>query len=220
MDRSYRYNIRLAERARDLSRMVEIENACFPEKLAYLRSEIYHFLRAKNAQCVVAEDRDTGRVEGFLIVSWRKGCAVGYVQTIDVRPEAQGNGLGRLFIETAERIMAERGLTKSILQVYLRNNAALGLYLKHGYTIRRVRTRYYQNSYRGARDALEMVKELRPLAPTALTTPPVPEHASLAPDRAVPRPAAPSVAEVAPAAAPSDGLIADRTAVPAALGSN
>jgi ribosomal protein S18 acetylase RimI-like enzyme len=191
--------------------MFEIERACFPDKLAYLRSELYHFLRAKNAHCVVAEDRDTGRVEGFLIVSWRKGCQVGYVQTIDVHPAAQGNGLGRLLIETAERVMAERGLTKSILQVYLRNNAALRLYLKEGYTIRRVRTKYYHNAYRGARDALEMVKDLEPLAPTALVQP----HALLQPDRAHPRAAAPSVAEVEPQAP----LAADRPAVQAAAGS-
>jgi ribosomal-protein-alanine N-acetyltransferase len=171
MDRSYRFELRGAERARDLTRMVEIENACFPEKLAYLRSELYHFLRAKNAHCLVAEERDTKRVEGFVIVSWRKGCSVGYVQTIDVHPEAQGNGLGRLLIETAERVMAERGLRKSILQVYLRNNTALLLYLKEGYTINRVRSRYYANSFRGARDAVEMVKELTPMAPTVLTTP-------------------------------------------------
>ena len=212
MDRSYRYNIRPAERARDLTRMFEIERECFPDKLAYLRSELYHFLRAKNAHTVVAEERETGRVDAFLIVSWRKGCKVGYVQTIDVHPDAQGNGLGRLLIETAERMMAERGLTRSVLQVYLRNNAALRLYLKEGYTIRRVRTKYYHNSYRGARDALEMVKDLAPMAPTALTA--GPEHASLAPDRAVPRPAAPSVAEVVPAAVPD--MSADRAALPAA----
>ena len=173
LDRSYRFELRPAERARDLTRMVEIERACFPEQLAYLRSELYHFLRAKNAICKVAEDRETREVVGFVIVSWRKGCNVGYVQTIDVHPSAQGNGLGRLLIETAERIMAERGLTRSVLQVYLRNNTALALYLKEGYTIRRVRTRYYANAYRGARDALEMVKELTPLPPTLLTAPPV-----------------------------------------------
>lgn len=171
MDRSYRFELRPAERARDLTRLVQIERACFPEKLAYLRSEIYRFLRAPNAMCQVAEDRDSHKVVGFVIVSWRKGCKVGYVQTIDVHPEAQGNGLGRLLLETAERVMAERGLAKSILQVYLRNNNALALYLQEGYTIRRVRTRYYANSFRGARDALEMVKELKPQAPTILTAP-------------------------------------------------
>jgi len=173
LDRSYRFELRPAERARDLTRMVAIERACFPEELAYLRSELYHFLRAKNAICKVAEDRETHEIVGFVIVSWRKGCKVGYVQTIDVHPAAQGNGLGRLLIETAERIMAERGLTRSVLQVYLRNNAALALYLKEGYTIRRVRTRYYSNAYRGARDAIEMVKELTPLPPTLLTAPSV-----------------------------------------------
>lgn len=173
MDRSYRFELRPAERARDLTRLVAIEHACFPEKLAYLRSELYHFLRAPNATCQVAEDRESHEVVGFVIVSWRRGCKVGYVQTIDVHPGARGNGLGRLLLETAERVMAERGLTKSILQVYLRNNSALGLYLKEGYTIRRVRARYYASSYRGARDALEMVKELEPLPPTLLTAPPM-----------------------------------------------
>ncbi len=171
MDRSYRFELRPAERARDLTRLVEIERACFPEKLAYLRSELYHFLRAPNARCQVAEDRESHEVVGFVVVSWRKGCKVGYVQTIDVHPDAQGNGLGRLLLDTAERVMAERGLRRSILQVYMRNNSALTLYLKEGYTIRRVRTRYYANSFRGARDALEMVKELAPMAPTVLTAP-------------------------------------------------
>lgn len=170
MDRAYRFELRPAERARDLTRMVEIERACFPPDLAYLRSELYHFLRAKNATALVAEDRETRKMAGFVIVSWRKGCKVGYVQTIDVDPAERGNGLGRMLIETAERVMAERGLTTSILQVYLRNNTALLLYLKEGYTIRRVRSKYYLNPYRGARDALEMVKELAPMAPTVLTT--------------------------------------------------
>jgi len=191
MDRTYRFELRAAERARDLTRMLEIERACFPPDLAYLRSELYHFLRAKNATTLIAEDRETKRMAGFVIVSWRKGCKVGYVQTIDVDPAEQGNGLGRLLVETAERVMAERGLTTSILQVYLRNNTALMLYLKEGYTIRRVRSKYYLNSYRGARDALEMVKELAPMAPTVLTTTIVPENVVPAPRPAA---AAPTVA--------------------------
>jgi ribosomal protein S18 acetylase RimI-like enzyme len=173
MDRGYRYELRPAERARDLSRMHEIERACFPEELAYLRSELYHFLRAKNAQTVVAVDRETGRTAGFVVVSWRSGCKVGYVQTLDVDPSEQGNGLGRLLLETAERIMAERGFERSILQVYLRNNPALVLYLRSGYAIRRVRSRYYKNTYKGARDAIEMVKALAPMPPTRLTVPDV-----------------------------------------------
>ena len=193
MDRTYRYELRPAERARDLSRMLEIERACFPEDLAYLRGELYHFLRAKNATTLIAEDRETRRMAGFVIVSWRKGCKVGYVQTIDVDPAERGNGLGRLLIETAERVMAERGLNQSILQVYLRNNAALVLYLKEGYTIRRVRSKYYLNEYRGARDAIEMVKELAPLPPTVLTTTlaPATEVAAQAPR---PTAAAPAIA--------------------------
>ncbi|HEX9709590.1 MAG TPA: GNAT family N-acetyltransferase [Candidatus Thermoplasmatota archaeon] len=188
MDRTYRYELRPAERARDLSRMVEIERACFPEDLAYLRGELYRFLRAKNAQTVLAVDRESGRTAGFVIVSWRSGCRVGYVQTLDVDPSEQGNGLGRLLLETAERIMAERGLERSILQVYLRNNAALVLYLKSGYTIRRVRSRYYKNAYRGARDAIEMVRALEPLPPTRLTVP-EPAPTPLAPAVLIERPA-------------------------------
>lgn len=173
MDRTYRFELRAAERARDLTRMVEIENACFPPKLAYTRDEIRRFMRAPNAQCMVAVNRETGRQGGFVIVSWRQRAQVGYVQTLDVAPEEQGNGLGHLLLETAERIMAERGLSRSILQVYLRNNAALMLYLRTGYTIRRARTRYYRNSFKGARDALELVKELTPMAPTLLVAPEV-----------------------------------------------
>lgn len=175
MDRTYRFELRAAERARDLTRMVEIEDACFPPKLAYTRREFYRFLRASNAATLVAEDRETHRAVGFVVVSWRKGCRVGYVQTIDVDPAERGNGLGKLLLETAERVMAERGLTTSILQVYLRNSGALLLYLKEGYSIRRVRQRYYTNSFRGARDALELVKEIAPLAPTLLTAVQPPE---------------------------------------------
>jgi ribosomal protein S18 acetylase RimI-like enzyme len=193
------YEMRGAQRAADLDRVVEIERACFPEKLAYTRDELRRFLRAPNAQCMVAVDRTTGFMGGFVIVSWRKGAKVGYIQTIDVAPDAQGNGLGHLLLETAERIMAERGLTRSILQVYLRNNTALILYLKTGYTIRRARTRYYRNSFNGARDALELVKEIAPMAPTRLVAPEVTLIASpglgtpLPPAPAQATPAAPSV---------------------------
>jgi ribosomal-protein-alanine N-acetyltransferase len=169
MDRAYRFELRAAERARDLSRMVEIEAACFPPRLAYERRDLYRFLRAKNAATLVAQDRETGRVAGFVIVSWRRGSKVGYVQTIDVDPSERGNGLGQMLLETAERVMAERGLTRSVLQVYLRNSSALQLYLKAGYTIRRVRPRYYHNAYLGARDAIELLKEVTPIAPTFLT---------------------------------------------------
>lgn len=195
------YEMRGAQRALDLDRIVEIERACFPEKLAYTRDELRRFLQAPNAQCMVAVDRTTGFVGGFVIVSWRKGAKVGYVQTIDVAPDAQGHGLGRMLLETAERIMAERGLTKSILQVYLRNNTALILYLKTGYTIRRARNRYYQNSYKGARDALELVKEIAPMAPTRLVAPAV----TLIPSPGLGSPLPPAPAQVtAPApAAPS-----------------
>jgi [ribosomal protein S18]-alanine N-acetyltransferase len=210
MDRAYRYELRPAQRARDLTRMLEIERASFPEALAYLRSELYHFLRAKNAATIVAEDRETGRMAGFVIVSWRKGCKVGYVQTVDVDPAERGNGLGRLLVETAERVMAERGLTKSILQVYLRNNTALQLYLKEGYTIRRVRPRYYVNSYRGARDALEMVKDLTPLPPTALVAPtPLREEVPVSPRPSAPvsvSAGSPSGVPAAPTATAADGL--------------
>lgn len=171
MDRAYRYDLRAAERARDLTRMLEIERACFPELLAYTRGELYRFLHAKNAQSVVAFDRQTGRTAGFVVVSWRAGSRTGCVQTLDVDPDEQGNGLGRLLLDAAERVMAERGLDRSVLQVYLRNNTALVLYLKSGYTIGRVRPRYYKNAFRGARDAVELHKELAPLPPTRLTTP-------------------------------------------------
>lgn len=182
MDRAYRFDLRAAERTRDLTRMVEIERACFPDALAYTRSELYRFLRAKNAQALVAVDRETGRTGGFVIVSWRAGCRAGYVQTLDVDPAQQGNGLGRMLLEAAERVMAERGFERSVLQVYLRNSTALVLYLRSGYTIHRVRPRYYKNAFRGARDAIEMEKSLEPLPPTRLTIAapePVPAAATL-----------------------------------------
>ncbi len=74
-----------------------------------------------------------GRLVGFLIINM-KGAFVGYIQTICVRPDSQGQGFGSCLVRWAEsRIFRESPNVFMCVSSF--NHSAYKLYERLGYTV-------------------------------------------------------------------------------------
>ncbi|HEY6308515.1 MAG TPA: N-acetyltransferase [Candidatus Angelobacter sp.] len=142
----------------DFDRLVEIDQACFVEGIAYTPDELRYFLAQAAALTVVGtEDRE---IQGFIIADrfrQRRGSRfMGRIITIDVAPPAQHSGLGTLLLNAAETELGQAGCDYVSLEVAVDNESALRFYKKHGYSVLKVLPRYYLDSI----DGLLMGKKL------------------------------------------------------------
>ncbi|HET9953531.1 MAG TPA: N-acetyltransferase [Polyangiaceae bacterium] len=76
---------------------------------------------------------------------------------IAVIARERGRGIGRALLSHAERATRARGAPGMLLHTATANVAALDLFLRNGYRIRRRLPRYYRNVY----EACELVKHWR-----------------------------------------------------------
>jgi ribosomal-protein-alanine N-acetyltransferase len=150
--------IRLANAA-DIDTISEIENRCFTEQTAYTKQHLEYLALKANNTCLIESQGDTAR--GFAIVTYRKRSQTGHIETIDVDPTFQNQGIGMRLLTAAEDDMKKRGMTTSQLEVSERNVAALKLYKKAGYTFKEHLKRYYLYNHNGTRNALRLVKSLQ-----------------------------------------------------------
>jgi ribosomal-protein-alanine N-acetyltransferase len=138
-------------RPTDFDRLLEIDQACFIEGIAYSESEMRYFLSMPSAIALVAER--TGNIQGFIIADTfrqpRTSRAMGRIITIDVDPQAQHSGLGTLLLTKAEESLAEAGCNSVLLEVAVDNDTALRFYKKHGYAVLKTLPRYYLDSVDG-----------------------------------------------------------------------
>lgn len=142
----------------DFERLVEIDQACFVEGIAYSAPEMKYHLGRPLAIRIVGESG--GAVKGFIIADrfrprHSRQC-MGQIITIDVLPEARRTGLGSKLLSAAEARLIEAGCTYVSLETAVDNLAALKFYKKHGYTTLKVLPDYYLDSI----DALLMAKKL------------------------------------------------------------
>jgi ribosomal-protein-alanine N-acetyltransferase len=102
------------------------------------------------------------------VVAIGQGQVVGYagafvlppdsdVQTISVRADQQGRGVGALLLRDLMSTARVAGCTHMMLEVRAPNEAAIGLYEGHGFAAISTRRRYYPNGD----DALIMRADLR-----------------------------------------------------------
>ena len=138
--------------------MVEIDQACFAEGIAYDEEQMRYFLELPSAVTLVAEER--GTIRGFIIADrFRPRRAMHYmgrIITIDVVKESQGSGVGTLLLNSAEAELKEAGCDYISLEVAVDNERALRFYKAHGYSVLKTLPRYYQ----GSMDGLLMGKSL------------------------------------------------------------
>lgn len=129
----------------DFSRLLEIDQSCFIEGIAYSKEEMRYFLGMPTAISLVAIDMAI--IQGFLIADHfrprRASRSVGKIITIDVSPTAQHGGIGTLLMAAAEAELKQAGCDYVSLEVAVDNEPALRFYKKHGYSVLKVLPRYY-----------------------------------------------------------------------------
>jgi ribosomal-protein-alanine N-acetyltransferase len=142
----------------DFERLLQIDQACFVEGIAYSEEEMRYFLGMPTAISLVG--MKGGTILGFIIADRfrprRASRSVGKIITIDVAPEAHRSGLGTLLMQAAEAELKQAGCDYVSLEVAVDNEAALRFYKKHGYSVLKVLPRYYLDSM----DGLLMEKRL------------------------------------------------------------
>jgi [ribosomal protein S18]-alanine N-acetyltransferase len=142
----------------DFDRLIEIDEACFVEGIAYSADEMRSFLSQSSALTLVATEN--GEIQGFIIADrfrQRRGSRfMGRIITIDVAPPSQHDGSGTLLLNAAETELRQTGCDYVSLEVAVDNEAALRFYKKQGYSVLKVLPRYYLDSI----DGLLMGKKL------------------------------------------------------------
>lgn len=135
----------------DFPRLLEIDQSCFVEGIAYSEDEMAYFLNMPSAIALVAEVRS--EIQGFVIADKfrprRSTRFTGRVITIDVVQSAQGTGVGELLMQGAEAELKRAGCDLVCLEVAVDNIRALRFYKKHGYTVLKTLPRYYLDSIDG-----------------------------------------------------------------------
>lgn len=142
----------------DFDRLLEIDQACFMEGIAYSEDEMRYFLNMPSALTLVGVDGES--IRGFVIADRfrqrRSSRSMGRIITIDVAPRNQHGGLGSLLLAKAEEELKRAGCDYVSLEVAVDNESALRFYKKHGYSVLKVLPRYYLDSI----DGLLMGKKL------------------------------------------------------------
>jgi ribosomal-protein-alanine N-acetyltransferase len=143
-------------RATDFDRLWQIDQACFPEGIAYTQMELSGFITRRNAITLVAELSSSSEGSGSKPGhgTTKKNSIAGYVIaqplrktgriiTLDILPEARRHRLGSKLVLACEDRLRQRGCTEMYLETAVDNEAALKLYHKMGYTILRTLPGYY-----------------------------------------------------------------------------
>lgn len=137
--------------AEDFPRLLEIDQSCFVEGIAYSKEELRYFVGMPTAISLVALQDE--QIMGFVIADRfrprRASRSVGKIITIDVAPEAQHSGMGTLLMSSAEAELKQAGCDYVSLEVAVDNEPALRFYKKHGYSVLKVLPRYYLDSIDG-----------------------------------------------------------------------
>lgn len=143
---------------KDFEQLLEIDEACFVEGIAYSAREMRHFLNRPSAFGLVGES--AGKIRGFVIADRfrvrRLKEIMGQIITIDVLQEARRTGLGGRLLNAAEDRLRHAGCSYVSLETAVDNLPALKFYKKHGYTGLKILPNYYLDSL----DALLMGKKL------------------------------------------------------------
>lgn len=140
----------------DFERIVTIENACFPKKIAYSRRQLAYLLT--KAHSTVLVETHNGKIRGFVIILYQKGTRVAGIETIDVDPMYHNQGVGHRLLTAAVEEIRKKGMKKIRLEVATTNHPAIQLYKNAGFTTTSFLKNYYLFNHNGSRDALRMIK--------------------------------------------------------------
>ena len=140
----------------DLDEIYKIETECFTVD-AFTYSHLEYCLRSPNFLKLIAsiDGEAAGFIIGLLEGSRKK--IVGHVYTLDVKHKFRRMGIGSMLLEALEKNFIDKGAVISCLEVRLDNIAAKRLYLKHGYSPKKI----FRDYYGPGLDAVRLEKNLR-----------------------------------------------------------
>jgi ribosomal-protein-alanine N-acetyltransferase len=129
---------------RDLTGLHQLDQVCFPEGIAYSKTELKHFLTDPRCSCWIVEEANH-EVAGFVIIerARRSGRLTGHIVTLDVDPAERRRGLGSLLMHTAEQQMKQEGATLMSLEVAENNTSAQSFYRGLGFVTSGRIDKYY-----------------------------------------------------------------------------
>ncbi len=142
----------------DLDKIIELEKKCFNKFIAYTPKQLKYLITRAHSLSLAEISHEVLR--GFIIVLYKNGSRVAVIETLNVDPMFQGNGIGKKLLLAAEKEMNSRGIKSIRLEVSIGNNSAIKLYEKSGFSKIAILRNYYMNNQFGSRDAFKMVKEL------------------------------------------------------------
>ncbi len=127
----------------DFGALYAIEEVCFQAPLRFSRGYMRQLTHQSNAATWIAQEGT--RMCGFSIVewTWEETGQVAYIQTLEVLPEARGQGVGGELMRRMEGLARAAGAEAIWLHVDAENAAAIHVYERHGYQLRGRRTGYY-----------------------------------------------------------------------------
>ena len=125
-----------------LDELYEIEKQSF-KKEAFSKREIAYLL--EDYESIGLAARLEGEIAGFVItrIEVEKGETFGHIFTLDVSPHHRRKGIAQRLLGELEKMLKQKGVAESRLEVREDNVAAIGLYLKLGYRKVGWQKRYY-----------------------------------------------------------------------------
>ena len=133
-----------------IPQIVQLEQTCF--SVPWTENMLTDALFDPQASFIVAED-DEGNVVGY--AGLHVVLDEGYIDHVAVEPDARRHGVGSALLEVFCRFGAAN-LAFLTLEVRASNEAAIGLYEKHGFHRAGLRPGYYQKP---KEDAVIMTRE-------------------------------------------------------------
>lgn len=124
----------------DLEGLMKLEQDCFGSE-KFSENTLKAFLVRDDAFAVVADDG--GEVVGAALCLCSKSRAEGRIASMAVLGARRRKGVGTLLLGEAEKHLAVMGARTFGLEVDVGNEPAIGLYLKHGYSLRAIIRDYY-----------------------------------------------------------------------------
>jgi ribosomal-protein-alanine N-acetyltransferase len=130
--------------------MYRIDQACFPQGIAYGRKELKAYIQSSGSYCLVAEIAD--EIVGFIVTE--RSAPWGHIITLDVLEGFRRQSIGSRLLTSSELDSAVQGANRMVLETATSNKAAIAFWNKHGY--REFGT--IQNYYGPGLDAFQMSK--------------------------------------------------------------
>jgi [ribosomal protein S18]-alanine N-acetyltransferase len=140
----------------DFEKLYSIDQACFPQGIAYTRWELRWFLSRQGALGYVAElgaaELEIPVIAGF-IVAWLKKRKAAHIITLDVLEPYRRQSVGKTLMQKVEEDFRREAVRVVILEVAVSNTTAQHFYKQFGFEVAERLENYYPN----IEDAFEMV---------------------------------------------------------------